>query len=51
MKLTAQEKKELEKFTRFLILKSAQVIVNSRLGYKISTQCKSTSDWVRKFVF
>lgn len=48
-KLTAQEKKDLEKFTKFLAFKAAQVIVQSRSGEKQCTQCKPNSsgtDWV-----
>lgn len=52
--ITVQEKKDLEKFTKFLALKAAQIIVQSRLGKKISTQgksCTTSSDWVRKIYF
>ncbi|XP_017777037.1 PREDICTED: autophagy-related protein 13 homolog isoform X2 [Nicrophorus vespilloides] len=48
MKISAQDKKDLDKFTKFLALKSAQVIVQSRLGEKKSTQCKmhtTGTDW------
>lgn len=48
-KLNPQEKKDLDKFTKFLALKSAQIIVQSRLGEKVHTQCKPHSsgiDWV-----
>lgn len=44
-----QDKKDLEKFIKFLALKSTQVIVQSRLGEKIQTQCNphtSGNDWV-----
>ncbi|KAK4877724.1 hypothetical protein RN001_010230 [Aquatica leii] len=44
-KLSNQEKKDLDRFTKFLVLKSAQVIVDSRLGNKVSTPCKTTSEW------
>lgn len=47
--LTAQDKKDLEKFTKFLALKAAQIIVQSRSGEKVSTGCKPNSsgtDWV-----
>lgn len=40
--------KDLEKFIKFLALKSTQVVVQSRLGEKIQTQCNplaSGSDW------
>lgn len=50
MKLSSQEKKELDKFTKFLALKSTQIIVQSRLGEKVSTPCKpqtTGTDWVR----
>ncbi|KAJ8985115.1 hypothetical protein NQ317_012765 [Molorchus minor] len=48
MKLSTQEKKELDKFTKFLALKSTQVIVQSRLGEKVTTACKphtTGTDW------
>ncbi|VEN64800.1 unnamed protein product, partial [Callosobruchus maculatus] len=48
MKLSNQEKKELDKFIKFLALKSIQVIVQSRLGEKVSTACKphtTGTDW------
>ncbi|CAH1100657.1 unnamed protein product [Psylliodes chrysocephalus] len=48
MKLSNQEKKELDKFTKFLALKCTQIIVQSRLGDKISTHCRSQTtgtDW------
>ncbi|KAF5282389.1 hypothetical protein FQA39_LY17586 [Lamprigera yunnana] len=44
-KLSLQEKKDMDRFTKFLVLKSAQVIVDSRLGSKVSTPCKMTSEW------
>lgn len=49
VKLNAQDKKDLDKFTKFLALKAAQIIVQSRLGEKVQTQCKphsSGADWV-----
>lgn len=49
MKLSNQEKKELDKFTKFLALKSTQIIVQSRLGEKVQTSCKpqiTGTDWV-----
>lgn len=49
MKLSSQDKKDLDKFTKFWTLKSTQVIVQSRLGEKASTSCKpqsSGTDWV-----
>lgn len=48
-KTQIQDKKDLEKFIKFLALKSAQVIVQSRLGEKIQTLCNSHTsgnDWV-----
>ncbi|XP_014243452.1 autophagy-related protein 13 homolog isoform X2 [Cimex lectularius] len=47
-KLSAQDKKDLDKFTKFLALKSAQIIVQSRMGEKINTKCNpetSGTDW------
>ena len=42
--------KDLEKFIKFLALKSVQVVVQSRLGVKIQTQCdpQSGNGWVSK---
>lgn len=47
-KLNLQDRKDLEKYTRFLALKSVQVIVQSRLGEKVRTKSKphsSGADW------
>lgn len=47
-KINVQERKDFEKFTKFLIYKSIQVIVQSRLGEKIKTASKpfsSGADW------
>ena len=44
-----KDKRELEKYIKFLALKVAQVVVQSRLGEKIYTQCYSTgqnNQWV-----
>lgn len=52
-KNSIQEKKELEKFIKFLALKCTQVIVQSRLGEKIQTyssQHTSGNDWVSVFI-
>jgi autophagy-related protein 13 len=49
VKLSIQDKKDLDKFTKFLALKAAQIIVQSRLGEKVQTKCKphsSGTDWV-----
>ncbi|XP_022195091.1 autophagy-related protein 13 homolog isoform X2 [Nilaparvata lugens] len=43
MKLSLQEKKDLEKFMKFFTLKSAQIIVQSRLGEKVNTKCDPDS--------
>ncbi|XP_031779521.1 autophagy-related protein 13 isoform X2 [Nasonia vitripennis] len=48
LKLSMQDKRDLEKFTRFLALKAAQIIVQSRTGQKVCTKCKPNSsgtDW------
>lgn len=48
-KLSAQDKKDLDKFTKFLTLKAIQIIVQARLGEKIKTKSKAFSsgaDWV-----
>jgi autophagy-related protein 13 len=50
-KLNAQDRQDLEKYTRFLAIKATQIIVQSRLGEPVSTKCKPSSsgtDWVRK---
>lgn len=50
LKLSMQDKKDLDKFTKFLALKAAQIIVQSRLGEKANTKCKPNSsgtDWVK----
>ncbi|KAK3100057.1 hypothetical protein FSP39_014027 [Pinctada imbricata] len=47
-KLSQQDRKDLEKFTKFLIYKSLQIIVQARLGDKIKTKSKpytSGADW------
>ncbi|XP_046997269.1 autophagy-related protein 13 homolog isoform X1 [Schistocerca americana] len=49
VKLSIHDKKELDKFTKFLVLKAAQIIIQSRLGEKVHTKCKPHStgtDWV-----
>ncbi|KAG7204849.1 hypothetical protein KM043_005251 [Ampulex compressa] len=48
LKLSMQDKKDLDKFTKFLALKAAQIIVQSRSGEKVGTKCKPNSsgtDW------
>ncbi|KAG8223688.1 hypothetical protein J437_LFUL004053 [Ladona fulva] len=48
VKLSTQDKKDLDKFTKFLALKAVQIIIQSRLGEKVSTKCKPNSsgtDW------
>jgi len=48
VKLSAQDKKDLEKFTKYLVYKSIQIIVQSRLGEKCRSASKSVSsgsDW------
>lgn len=52
-KLNSQDKRDLEKFTKFLSLKAAQIIIQSRSGEKIKTKCKpdsSGTDWVNIFL-
>lgn len=46
-----QDRKELEKFTKYLALRAAQVIIQARSGQKVNTACKpdsSAGDWVKK---
>jgi autophagy-related protein 13 len=53
VKLSIQDKKDLDKFTKFLALKAAQIIVQSRLGEKVQTKCKphsSGTDWVSRAI-
>lgn len=47
-KINVQDRRELEKYIKFLALKSTQVIVQSRLGEKIYTECHSSGQnhWV-----
>ncbi|XP_078033968.1 autophagy-related 13 isoform X4 [Augochlora pura] len=48
LRLSMQDKRDLDKFTKFLALKAAQIIVQSRSGEKVSTKCKPNSsgtDW------
>lgn len=40
-----QDKKDMDKFTRFFTLKAAQIIVQSRTGSKVTTPSKSQTDW------
>lgn len=54
LKLSTQDKKDLDKFTKFLALKAAQIIVQSRSGEKVSTKCKPNSsgtDWVSSSIY
>lgn len=54
VKLSIQDKKDLDKFTKFLALKAAQIIVQSRLGEKVHTKCKphsSGTDWVSGTIY
>ena len=48
-KLSSQDRKDLDKFTKYLVYKCIQIIVQSRLGEKTWTNSKpysSGSDWV-----
>lgn len=48
-KLNTQDKKDLDKFTKILAQKVAQVIIQARSGDKVVTKCKPNSsgtDWV-----
>lgn len=48
-KLTPEERRDLDKFAKFLALKSAVIIVESRLGAKVYTKCNPASNkdvWV-----
>lgn len=52
VQLNMQDKKDLDKFTKYLAFKAAQIIVQSRLGEKVNTKCKPNSsgtDWVSNF--
>jgi len=44
-----QDRKELEKYVRFFVIKAVQIIVQARLGQRVFTECKTISagsDWV-----
>lgn len=43
-KLSAEDRRDLDKFAKFLALKSAVIIVESRLGSKVNTQCNAASN-------
>jgi len=48
-KLSMQDKKDLDKFAKYLVYKCIQIIVQSRLGEKVKTRSKAFatgSDWV-----
>ena len=50
-KLNNEDYEALEKFTKFFLVKTAQIIVQSRLGEKKTTRSKavySGNEWVRK---
>ncbi len=52
-KLSAQDKKDMDKFAKYLVYKCIQIIVQSRLGEKVRTKSKSFSsgsDWVSVMV-
>lgn len=53
VKLSTVEKRELDKFSKFLALKTVQIIVQSRVGHKVITKCSpktSQADWVSWFL-
>ncbi|XP_058066740.1 autophagy-related protein 13 homolog [Anopheles bellator] len=43
--VSLQDRNNLEKFIRQLAMKSAQIIVQSRLGEKIATESNTATDW------
>ena len=48
-RLSSQDRKDLEKYTKYLVYKCMQVIVQSRLGDKMQTYSapfSSAADWV-----
>lgn len=52
LKLSNQDRNDLDKFTKFFALKAAQIIIQSRLGKKVTTSCKPQTtgkDWVSLF--
>lgn len=52
-RLSDEDHEALEKFTKFFLVKAAQIIVQSRLGEKKSTKSKpvySTNEWVNQSV-
>ena len=49
--LSNEDHEALEKFTKFFLVKAAQIIVQSRLGEKKSTKSKpvySGNEWVKQ---
>jgi len=51
--LSNEDHEALEKFTKFFLVKSAQIIVQSRLGEKKVTKSKpvcSGNEWVNHFI-
>jgi autophagy-related protein 13 len=51
--LSNEDHEALEKFTKFFLVKAAQIIVQSRLGEKKTTKSKpvySGSEWVKDLV-
>lgn len=52
--LSNDDHEALEKFTKFFLVKAAQIIVQSRLGEKKTTKSKSIhsgSEWVKIIIF
>jgi autophagy-related protein 13 len=50
--LSNEDHEALEKFTKFFLVKSAQIIVQSRLGEKKTTKSKpvcSGNEWVNSY--
>lgn len=54
----SQDKKDLDKFVKFLAFKTVQIVVQSRLGDKIKTDSKTSQfdasnsyDWVSFSLF
>lgn len=48
LKLSPQDRKDLDKFTKYLVFKCAQIIIQSRSGEKVNTPSKlvsSGTDW------
>ena len=52
--VSQQDRKDLDKYIRFFVIKAVQIIVQSRLGERKHTHCRTVSagsDWVNQFSY